>query len=75
MDKLLIKKENQSVLHIKCEQSIGEELKDFFFLLLTVYFLKNFSGISGSLIEKYYLSFFDYDKQNIIKLDSFFIFI
>jgi len=30
VDKLLIKKENQSVLHIKCEQSIGEELKDFF---------------------------------------------
>lgn len=29
-DKLSIKKENQSVLHINCDQSIKEELKDFF---------------------------------------------
>ena len=37
VDKLLIKKENQSVLHIKCEQSIGEELKDFFSFFVPVY--------------------------------------
>ena len=30
MDKLLVTKENESVLDIKCDPSIGEELKDFF---------------------------------------------